>query len=122
VVADPFKTILFVKRGLVIAISFCVRSIRPNTGSCPAIAGSGGTVTAFGTSFGAIGRSGKAAGASDACEGGNSEEPSSRRIYGRVCGWRDIHPISLGHLELWSLLARVRAGAEVCMLPLSLLL
>jgi hypothetical protein len=39
------------------------------------------------------------------------------RIYGHVCGWRDIHAVSLGHLELWSLLARVRAGCEVTALP-----
>ena len=31
---------------------------------------------------------GKAAGADNAANCGNSEEPSSRRIYGRVCGWR----------------------------------
>jgi hypothetical protein len=39
---------------------------------------------------------GKAARASDACEGGNSEESAPRSIYERVCAWRVIHAISLG--------------------------
>ena len=46
-----------------------------------------------------------AARASDACEGGNREESAPRSIYyGHVCGWRDIHEISLGHMvstPLW---------------------
>ena len=54
---------------------------------------------------------------SDACEGGNSEESPPRRIYGRVCGWRAMQAVSLGHLGSQSFLARVRAEAEVSASP-----
>src|SRR5882724_418827 len=101
-VADPFKMFLFVKRGLVIAVSFFV----------------GFDQTEYrvwqGRRFGSRRRQrdgngrrdvrrhrrgGKTAGASGACEGGNSKESAPRRIYGRVCGWRAKHAISLGHLD-----------------------
>jgi hypothetical protein len=37
-----------------------------------------------------------------------------RRIYyGRVCGWRAKHAVSLGHLDFDSLVVGVRAEAEV---------
>jgi hypothetical protein len=35
----------------------------------------------------------------DAGAGCNGEEMPPRRIYGRVCGWRAMHAVSLGHLD-----------------------
>src|ERR1700675_369625 len=35
--------------------------------------------------------------ADDAGAGRNGEETASRRIYGRVCGWRAMHAVSLNH-------------------------
>jgi hypothetical protein len=81
VVADPFKAVLFVKRGLVIAVSFSVGLDRSS--------------------------SGKSAGADNACDGGHGEETAPRRVAWRehhwvvecrrVCGWRAKHAVSLGH-------------------------
>ena len=40
---------------------------------------------------------GKAASASNACDGGHGEKTAPRRIYGRVCGWHAKHAVSLDH-------------------------
>src|SRR5882672_2401435 len=47
----------------------------------------------------------------DAANCSHGQESSPRRIYGRVCGWRAMHAISLDHW-ITRLLVRVRAEAE----------
>jgi len=75
-VADPFKMFLFVKRGLVIAVSFFVGFDQAKHRIRPAVPG-------HGDGHGNVVRrhrdSSKTAGANNAADGGNSEEPAPRR-------------------------------------------
>jgi len=57
-----------------------------------------------------------------AANGSHGQEPSPRRIYGRVCGWRVIHATSLGHMVLTPLWFGLEPGRKKIRLPLGLLL
>jgi hypothetical protein len=98
-VADPFKAFLFVKCGLVIAVSFSVgfdqaehRVLRDRSSGSRRRQRDGDGLRDVARRHRS---SGKTAGANDAADCSDGKELSSRRIYGRSCA---ILEVSLGQL------------------------
>src|SRR5882724_9956611 len=117
VVADPFKTLLLVKRDLVIAISLSVRFDQAKHRVVPGNRCRRRDCDGFRDVVRRGCGEGETASADHAADCSNGQESAPGRIYGRVCGWRAKHAVSLGHLGTQSFLARVRAGAEATTSP-----